>query len=306
MDRLKAMQTFVRIVEANSYTRAAETLNLPRAALTATIKKLEAFLGTQLLQRTTRRLSLTPDGADYFRKCLEILQAVDDAEGAFRGHGRSKPQGKLRVELPGAVGRHVVMPQIPAFCREYPELDLFISLNERVADLTREGLDCSLRVGELQDSAMIGRRIGNMGFLTCAAPSYLAAHGVPQTPEDLRAHRGVTHFSGRTGRPFDWEYVVYGRVVTVDVPGAIAVTDPDAYIICALQGMGVIQAARYQVRQHLASGALVEVLAATPPTPMPISLLYPQGRMASPRLVVFANWIAGVFRADPDLQAGEL
>ncbi|MQA38712.1 LysR family transcriptional regulator [Rugamonas aquatica] len=302
MDRLKAMQTFVRIVEANSYTRAAETLNLPRAALTATIKKLEAFLGTQLLQRTTRRLSLTPDGADYFKHCLEILQAVEDAEGAFRGHGRSKPQGKLRVELPGAVGRHVVMPHIPAFCREYPDLDLFISLNERVADLTREGLDCSLRVGELQDSAMIGRRIGNMGFLTCAAPSYLAAHGVPQAPADLRAHRGVTHFSGRTGRPFDWEYVVDGRVVTVDVPGAIAVTDPDAYIICALHGMGVIQAARYQVRQHLASGALVEVLAATPPTPMPISLLYPQGRMASPRLRVFADWIAGVFQADPDLQ----
>ncbi|MBV6322791.1 LysR family transcriptional regulator [Duganella violaceipulchra] len=303
MDRLKAMQTFVRIVEANSYTRAAETLDLPRAALTATIQKLEAFLGTQLLQRTTRRLSLTPDGADYFKKCLEILQAVEDAEGAFRGHGRSKPQGRLRVELPGAVGRNVVMPHIPAFCREYPELDLVISLNERLTDLTQEGLDCSLRVGELQDSAMIGRRLGNMAFLTCAAPSYLAAHGVPRAPADLRAHRGVTHFSGRTGRPFDWDYMVDGGVVTVEVPSAIAVNDPDAYIICALQGMGVIQAARYQVRHHLASGALVEVLAATPPTPMPISLLYPQGRMASPRLGVFAEWIAGVFRADPDLQA---
>ncbi|GJJ05529.1 LysR family transcriptional regulator [Duganella rhizosphaerae] len=303
MDRLKAMQTFVRIVEANSYTRAAETLDLPRAALTATIQKLEAFLGTQLLQRTTRRLSLTPDGADYFKKCLEILQAVEDAEGAFRGHGRSKPQGRLRVELPGAVGRNVVMPHIPAFCREYPELDLVVSLNERLTDLTQEGLDCSLRVGELQDSAMIGRRLGSMAFLTCAAPSYLAAHGVPRAPADLRAHRGVTHFSGRTGRPFDWDYMVDGGVVTVEVPSAIAVNDPDAYIICALQGMGVIQAARYQVRQHLASGALVEVLAATPPTPMPISLLYPQGRMASPRLGVFAEWIAGVFRADPDLQA---
>ncbi|NVD72124.1 LysR family transcriptional regulator [Duganella sp. BJB1802] len=303
MDRLKAMQTFVRIVEANSYTRAAETLDLPRAALTATIKKLEAFLGTQLLQRTTRRLSLTPDGADYFRKCLEILQAVEDAEGAFRGHGRGKPHGKLRVELPGAVGRHAVLPHIAGFCREYPDIELVISLNERLTDLTQEGLDCSLRVGELQDSAMVARRLGNMGFLTCAAPSYLAVHGVPQTPADLAAHRGVTHFSGRTGRAFAWDYVVDGGVTMVEVPGAIAVNDPDAYVICALQGMGLIQAARYQVRQHLASGALVEVLAATPPTPMPISLLYPQGRMASPRLRVFADWIAGVFKADPDLQA---
>src|SRR4051812_33226331 len=132
MDRLKAMQAFVRIVEANSYTKAAETLDLPRAALTATIKKLEAFLGTQLLQRTTRRLSLTPDGADYFRKCLEILQAVEDAEGTFRGQAASKPRGRLRVELPGAVGRNLVMPHIGDFCRTYPDIDLVVSLNEQV------------------------------------------------------------------------------------------------------------------------------------------------------------------------------
>jgi len=303
MDRLKAMQVFVRIVEANSYTKAAETLDLPRAALTATIKKLEAFLGTQLLHRTTRRLSLTPDGADYFRKCLEILQAVEDAEGTFRGQHPGKPKGKLRVELPGAVGRNVVIPHIAGFCRDYPDIDLVVSLNELVRDFRQEGLDCSLRVGELQDSAMIGRRLGTMTFLTCASPAYLAAHGVPRTLDDLSAHRGVMHFSGRTGRPFDWDFMSGGSVVIVEMRGAIAVTDPDAYISCALQGMGLIQAARYQVRHHLASGALVEVLADMPPAPMPISLLYPQGRMASPRLGVFAAWLAALFRDDPDLQA---
>ncbi|HEX8404503.1 MAG TPA: LysR family transcriptional regulator [Duganella sp.] len=303
MDRLKAMQAFVRIVEANSYTKAAETLDLPRAALTATIQKLEAFLGTQLLQRTTRRLSLTPDGADYFQKCLEILRAVDDAEGTFRGQSAAKPKGKLRVELPGAVGRHVVMPRIGDFCRDYPDVDLVISLSEQVKDLTQEGLDCALRVGDLRDSAMIGRRIGGMAFLTCAAPSYLAARGVPHTLDDLHAHVGVTHFSGLTGRPFDWDFVADGAVLTMAVRGAIAVNEPDAYISCALQGMGLIQAARYQVRDHLASGALVEVLPEMPPAPMPISLLYPQGRMASPRLSVFAAWIAAVFREDVDLQA---
>jgi LysR family transcriptional regulator for bpeEF and oprC len=303
MDRLKAMQAFVRIVEANSYTKAAETLDLPRAALTATIKKLEAFLGTQLLQRTTRRLSLTPDGADYFRKCLEILQAVEDAEGTFRGQAASKPRGRLRVELPGAVGRHLVMPHIAGFCRDYPDIDLVVSLSEQVRDLTQEGLDCSLRVGELQDSSMIGRRLGSMRFLTCASPGYLAAHGTPRTLDDLRAHRGVMHFSGRTGRPFDWDFMTGGSVTTVELRSAITVNEPDAYILCALQDMGLIQAARYQVRHHLASGALVEVLAAMPPTPMPMSLLYPQGRMASPRLSVFAAWLAALLRDDPDLQA---
>lgn len=296
------MQAFVRIVEANSYTKAAETLDLPRAALTATINKLEAFLGTQLLQRTTRRLSLTPDGADYFRKCLEILQAVEDAESTYRGQGAGQPRGKLRVELPGTFGRNLVMPHIATFCRAYPEVELVASLSERVRNLTAEGLDCALRVGTLQDSAMIGRPLGSMSFATCAAPAYLAAHGVPQTWSDLRGHRGVSHFSGLTGRPYDWDFVVDGSVVTTEVRSAIAVNDAEANVSCGLQGMGLVQAARYQVRQHLASGALVEVLAATPPTPMPVSLLYPQGRMSSPRLRVFADWLAELLRRDPDLQ----
>ncbi|MET0322183.1 MAG: LysR family transcriptional regulator [Duganella sp.] len=303
MDRLKAMQTFVRIVEANSYTKAAATLDLPRAALTATIKKLEAFLGTQLLHRTTRRLSLTPDGAEYFKQCLGILQAVEDAESTFRGQSLQRPRGKLRVDLPGAVGRHLVIPRIADFHRAYPEIELVVSMTERVVDLTQEGLDAALRVGELQDSALVGRRLGAMGFLTCASPWYLAQHGVPQAIDDLHSHRGVLHFSGRTGRIFDWDFMVDGRAVTLSMRGAIAVNEPDAYISCALQGMGLIQAARYQVRDHLASGALVEVLAATPPAPMPISLLYPQGRMASPRLSVFAAWLGELLRADPDLQA---
>ena len=303
MDRLKAMQTFVRIVEANSYTKAAETLDLPRAALTATIKKLEAFLGTQLLQRTTRRLSLTPDGADYFHKCLEILQAVEDAEGAFRGQGLGKPRGKLRVGLPGTLGRNAVMPHIASFCAAYPEVDLVVSLSERFSDMTEEGLDCTLRVGILQDSAMVARPLGHMSCLTVAAPSYLEAHGVPHSWTELHVHRGILHFSGRTGRPYDWDFVVDGRVVTTEIRSAIAVNDADANLLCALQGMGLAQAARYQVRPHLASGALVEVLQATPSTSLPISLLYPQGRMASPRLRVFADWLAELLRRDPDLQA---
>ncbi|SDG97362.1 MULTISPECIES: LysR family transcriptional regulator [unclassified Duganella] len=303
MDRLKAMQTFVRIVEANSFTKAAETLDLPRAALTATIKKLEAFLGTQLLQRTTRRLSLTPDGADYYRKCQQILQAVEDAESIYRSQGAGQPRGKLRVELPGTFGRNVVLPHIGDFCRAYPDIDLVVSLSDRVRDLTEEGADCALRVGALQDSAMIGRPLGSMRFVTCAAPAYLQQHGVPQAWTELREHRCVAHFSGRTGRPFDWDFIVDGSVVTTEVRSAIAVNDAEASASCALQGLGLAQLARYQVRPHLASGALVEVLASTPPTPMPLSLLYPQGRMSSPRLRVFADWLAQLLRRDADLQA---
>jgi LysR family transcriptional regulator for bpeEF and oprC len=300
MDRLKAMQTFVRIVEANSFTKAAETLNLPRAALTATMQNLESFLGIKLLQRTTRRLSLTPDGADYFRQCVDILGAVDAAESAFRGTNAAKPKGKLRIDLPGTLGRRLVMPRIAEFQHAYPEIELVLSLTDRVVDVVQEGIDCALRVGHLQDSALVGRQIGQMRFVTCAAPAYLERHGVPRTLEELRTHRAVLHFSGRTGRAFDWDFQVDGRVAKVDMAGAISVNDADAYLICALQGLGLAQAGAYQVRGHLLAGELAEVLADWPPTPMPISLLYPQGRMAMPKVRVFADWIAGVFAEEPD------
>jgi LysR family transcriptional regulator for bpeEF and oprC len=300
MDRLKAMQTFVRIVEANSFTKAAETLNLPRASLTATMQNLESFLGTKLLQRTTRRLSLTPDGADYFRQCLEILGAVDAAESAFRGPNAAKPKGKLRIALPGTLGRRLVMPRIAEFQRTYPDIELVLSLTDRIVDLVQEGIDCALRVGQLQDSSLVGRHIGLMRFVTCAAPAYLARFGEPRSLEDLAAHRAVLHFSGRTGRAFDWDFHVDGRVVKVDMVGAISVNDADAYLICALQGLGLAQAAAYQVRGHLHAGELAEVLANWPPTPMPISLLYPQGRMATPKVRVFADWIAGLFADERD------
>lgn len=302
MDKVKAMQTFVRIVEANSFSKAAETLDLPRAALTATLKNLEAFLGVQLLQRTTRRLSLTPDGAQYFKHCVEILDAIDASELPFRGPDSKQPKGKLRIDLPSAVGRNLVMPHIGQFHALYPDVELMISLADRLVDMTQEGIDCSLRVGQLQDSALIGRQVGSMRFLTCATPAYLARYGTPASIADLQGHRSVVHFSGRTGRAFDWDFIVDNEVLKVEMGGPIAVNDADAYVCCVLQGLGLAQTARYQVREHVRSGALVEVLGAWPPAPMPISVLYPQGRMASTKVGAFASWVASLFAADPDLR----
>jgi len=301
MDKVKAMQTFVRIVEANSFSKAAETLNLPRASLTATMQNLEAFLGTTLLQRTTRRLSLTPDGAEYYKQCLEILSAIEASELLFRGPDARRPQGTLRVDLPGAVGRHVVLPRIAEFHAAYPDVRLSLSLTDRLVDITQEGIDCAVRVGQLQDSSMVGRQIGTMRFVTCASPSYLGRWGLPKRIDDLKKHRSVVHFSGRSGRAFSWDLLVDGKPVQVELDGPIAVNDADAYIGCALQGLGLVQAATYQVRAYLESGALVAVLPESPPTPMPISLLYPRGRMATPKLSVFAAWLSTVVDSNPDL-----
>jgi LysR family transcriptional regulator for bpeEF and oprC len=301
VDRIKAMRTFVRIVEANSFSRAAESLGLPRASLSATMQNLEAYLGTKLLQRTTRSVSLTTDGAEFYARCVEILGAVEAAEARFRGI-EGAPRGRLRVELPGALGRRVVVPHLAAFHARYPGIELVVGLADRLADLTRDGIDCALRVGELEDSSLIARQVGSMRFVTCAAPVYLARHGVPRTLDELEGHRGVIHFSGRSGRPFDWDFSVEGRSVRRQLAGAVSVNDADAYVACGLQGLGLIQAATYMVQEHLARGALVAVLADFPGMPMPVSLVHPQGRMTTPKLRVFAEWVEALFAAEPELR----
>lgn len=304
VDKIKAMQTFVRIVEANSFTKAAEILQLPRSALSATMQKLEALLGTRLLQRTTRRMALTADGAVYYQQCVEILGAIDAVESSLRGRDAQRPSGKLRVALPGTLGRNVVVARLAEFHAAYPQVELLLSLGDGLVDVVQEGMDCALRVGHLQDSTLVGRQIGSMRFLNCAAPAYLARHGTPRDVADLAQHHSVVHFSGRTGRPFDWDWLDDGTPRKVAIGGPVAVNDADAYLSCALQGLGLAQAAAYQVRQHLAQGRLVEVLRHAVPSALPVSLLYPRGRMALPQLNVFAQWLAALFDADPDLRLG--
>ena len=301
MDKVKAMRAFVRIVEANSFSKAAETLNLPRAALSASIKNLEAYLGAQLLQRTTRRLSLTPEGERYYRQCADILAAIETAEADFLGEPSRALHGKLRIDLPGSLGRAIVLPRIGAFRQAYPDLALSISLSDRLVDLTQEGIDCAVRVGALQDSSLVARPLGCMRFLIAAAPGYLARRGTPAGAGELASFDGIVHFSGRTGRAFDWELETPGGRIKVAVGGGLAVNDAEANLCCALQGLGLAQLGRYQARRHLASGELVEILPGLRPTPMPVSLLYPRGRMASPRLQAFAQWLGGLFAEDPDL-----
>ncbi|MEG0082547.1 MAG: LysR substrate-binding domain-containing protein, partial [Massilia sp.] len=266
MDKVKAMQTFVRIVEANSFTRAAESLDLPRASLTATLQNLERYLGAQLLQRTTRRLSLTPEGERYYAHCNAILAAIDDAEADFLGEHAGRMQGRLRIDLPGALGRAIVLPRIGVFRQAFPALDLTISLGDRLVDLTAEGIDCALRVGDLPDSSLVARRIGLMRFVIAATPGYLAKRGTPETVDALGQHDAIVHFSGKTGRAFEWTLAGEekeggtGSVVRVAIDGGIAVNDAEANLLCALQGLGLAQLARYQVRTHVAQGTLAIVL----------------------------------------------
>ncbi|WOD16458.1 LysR family transcriptional regulator [Paraburkholderia kirstenboschensis] len=298
MDRLQAMQVFTRVVDTNSFTRAAETLDLPRASVTTIIQNLEAFLGTRLMHRTTRRLSLTPDGAAYYERCVRILADVEETEASFQS-GNKKPHGKLRIDMPGSIGRLLVIPQLCEFHTRYPDIDLQLGLSDRQVDLLQEGVDCVVRVGALQDSSLVARRIGLFEGVTCAAPEYIERAGKPTSLDDLENHKAVNYFSSRTGRTLDWAFMVDGKEVEVKMKGIVSVNDADAYVTCGLEGFGLIQPARFMVLPHLRSGQLVEVLPELKPLPMPISAVYPHSRHLSPKVRVFVDWIAEVFDRCP-------
>jgi LysR family transcriptional regulator for bpeEF and oprC len=298
MDRLQAMQVFTRVVDTNSFTRAAETLDLPRASVTTIIQNLEAFLGTRLMHRTTRRLSLTPDGAAYYERCVRILADVEETEASFQS-GNKKPHGKLRIDMPGSIGRLLVIPSLCEFHTRYPDIDLQLGLTDRPVDLLQEGVDCVVRVGALQDSSLVARRIGLFEGVTCAAPDYIQRAGMPASLEDLENHKAVNYFSSRTGRTIDWAFMVDGKEVEVKMKSIVSVNDADAYVTCGLEGFGLIQPALFMVLPHLRSGQLVEVLPELKPLPMPISAVYPHSRHLSPKVRVFVDWIAELFDRCP-------
>ncbi|ACD18905.1 MULTISPECIES: LysR family transcriptional regulator [Paraburkholderia] len=298
MDRLQAMQVFTRVVDTNSFTRAAETLDLPRASVTTIIQNLEAFLGTRLMHRTTRRLSLTPDGAAYYERCVRILADVEETEASFQS-GNKKPHGKLRIDMPGSIGRLLVIPSLCEFHTRYPDIDLQLGLTDRPVDLLQEGVDCVVRVGALQDSSLVARRIGLFEGVTCAAPDYIERAGMPTSLEDLENHKAVNYFSSRTGRTLDWAFLVDGKEIEVKMKSIVSVNDADAYVTCGLEGFGLIQPALFMVLPHLRSGQLVEVLPELKPLPMPISAVYPHSRHLSPKVRVFVDWIAELFDRCP-------
>lgn len=298
MDRFQAMQVFTRVVDANSFTLAADSLGLPRATVTTTIQGLERLLQVRLLNRTTRRLSLTPDGAAYYEHCVRILADVEEVDASFRDVAQG-PKGRLRIDVPPSIGRLILIPALCEFHTRYPDIELAIGMGDRVVDMVQDAVDCAIRVGDLEDSSMVAKRIGTFESLTCAAPGYLERFGEPSTLEHLKDHRTVNYFSARTGRAMDWSFMVDGTPTEVKVNSIISVNDSEAYVTCGLNGFGLIQPARYMVAPHLQSGALREVLTDWTPPPMPISIVYLHNRHLSAKVRVFVDWVSELFKRCP-------
>jgi len=293
MDRFQEMQIFVRIVERRSFTQAAEDLLIPRATATNAIKRLENRLGTRLLERTTRAVAPTQDGAAYYERCVRLLADLDEAEDAFRG---SEPAGLLRVNLQPTLARWFVFPALPAFLARYPRIQLHVGEDDRLVDLVREGVDCVLRAGQLHDSSMVARRAADLEQVTVASPAYLDRFGAPAALADLVRHQAVHYVSTATGRPYPLEFMTDAGLKLATPPGVVSVTGTEAYTAAALAGLGLVQVPRYRIAEQLADGRLVEVLADVPPPTIPVSVMYPHARQLSARVRVFAAFLAQCFR----------
>jgi DNA-binding transcriptional LysR family regulator len=292
MDRFDAMRVFTRVLERRSFTLAAEDLGLPRSTVTDAVKQLEARLGVRLLQRTTRHVSPTLDGEAYHRRCVALIADLEDAEAAFGG---AKPKGILRVDVHGTLARHFVLPGLPDFLAEYPGIELYMSEGDRLVDLVREGIDCVLRVGDLQDSDMVARRVAMLEEISCASPGYVDRFGLPASVEALDGHRMVGFRSSATGALLPLEFMVGGTLRYATLPATVAVNGAESLVAAARLGLGLIQVPRYHVESDLERGTLVAILAEFPPSPTPVSLLYPRNRQLSPRVRVFIDWLVRAF-----------
>ena len=294
MDRIDRFRIFARVVEAASFTRAADGLGLPRSSVSAAVAELEDRVGVRLLNRTTRKVAPTQDGAVFYERCLRVVADVEETEGLFRGG--AEPAGKLRIDVPGRIGRLIVAPALPAFLDAYPAIDVALGVTDRAVDLVEENVDCVLRVGPLTDSGLIARSIGTLPLVNVASPVYLARHGSPASPDDLAAHWAVNYASPSTGRVELWEWIEGGDLRTQPMRARATVNSAEAYIACCLAGLGLIQIPAYDVRAHLGTGELVEVLPGYRAEPLPMTLLYPHRRHLSRRVQVFADWLVALMR----------
>lgn len=293
MDRFDAMQAFARVVEAGSFTKAAETLHMSKTSVTQLVQQLEARLRVKLLNRTTRKVNVTADGAVYYERVVRLLADLDDAETSLSG-ASAVPRGRLRVDVPSPLASMILVPALPDFHARYPDIQIDMGVSDRIVDLIDENVDCVVRGGELSDQSLMARRVGDLQLGVFAAPGYLERVGKPLHPRELEDsdHRIVGFLWARTGRALP--YAMRNASESVQIRGryVLAVDDGNAYIAAGLAGMGVLWLPDYMSRPHLARGELVPLFEDWRLDPMPIYVAFPPNRHISRKVRVFIDWVA--------------
>lgn len=291
------MTAFVRAVELGGFSTAAREMGLTPSAISKLVTRLEDRLGVRLLDRTTRRLALTPEGEAYFHRSQRILSDIEEAENEVASF-RAQPRGLLRVNVGTAFGMHQLVPALPEFLERYPEMQVELTLTDRVVDLIEEGADVAIRLGTLGDSSLVARRICELERVVCAAPAYLKRHGTPRKPEDLLEHNCLSVDYAPSLRR--WPFASGEGVRHVEVLGNVSANNADALLNLALLGVGVIRLSEVIVAEALRAGKLVALLADVHHSePLPLHAVYPQGRHRSPRVAAMVDFLVERFASAP-------
>lgn len=299
MEFIQLMRVFSKLAELGSFTKVADAMDIARPQVTIAIQELETKLGARLVQRTTRKVSLTQEGERFHERVEEILRGVSEISTMFDTSG-APPAGRIRFNMSAALAQQKFIDLLMQFQRTHPGIELVLGVTDRAVDLISEGVDCALRIGELRDSSMVARRIGNAVMVTCASPGYLSEFGMPESIADLPGHRSVSFVSGMSNRPLPWQFNIDGEERGYTGRGSISANDTQAYIRCGLAGFGIIQAPGLAVADHLASGALIPVLDDIKPAPRPISLIYPTRNYLAPHMRIFFDWLLAQFAGIDD------
>ena len=303
MDQIQTMRVFARVVEAGTFTKAADSLGLPKGTVTKLVQHLEARLRVKLLNRTTRRVTVTPDGAAYFERTARLLADLDELEASM-ANAQATPSGRLRVDVGSSVARLLIIPALSTFYDKYPDIQLDLGVSDRPVDLITDNVDCVIRGGELSEQSLVARRIANLSFLSVATPDYLRRHGTPQHPNELEqpGHNLVRYFSPRTGRLMGHDFSKDGERIELSGPYRVAVNESNAYLEAALAGLGVAQLVTFMAEPYLANGQLVQVLPDWKIEPVPVYVVYPPNRHLSAKVRSFVDWAADLFARHPSMQ----
>jgi len=293
MNELDTIRIFLKVAELESFSGAARQLGLPNATVSAAVRQLEQALGTRLLQRTTRRVHPTQEGAAFYTRSRALLGDFDELRAMFRGDA-DLLEGRLRIDMSAGLAARIVLPRLGEFMARHPRLLVDLGTSDRRVDVIREGYDCVLRSGPLTDSSLVARPLGSYRMVNCASPAYLQAMGTPRTLDDLRGHRVVHYDAQLGGSTPGWEWFDGERTQFAPVGAALTVNGTAAYEAACVAGLGMIQAPEAGLRERLRDGTLVEVLPDYRPAPMPLSFVYPTRRQVPARVLAFMEWAQGM------------
>jgi DNA-binding transcriptional LysR family regulator len=295
-ERIEDTVAFVKAADARSFTVAAEQLGLSRSTIGKRITRVETRLGVRLLHRTTRSVTLTDEGAMFYERCIDVLQALEAAEAAVTARG-VVPSGRLRIDVPVSLGRLQVLPVIHDYMRRWPKVEVNVSFNDRYVDLVEEGIDLAVRVGGMADSSLVSRRIAPHALVTCASPDYLARHGAPAAPADLAAHECSTFNHG--GRPVDWRFRIDGAVRSLAVRGRLSSGNAEALRDTVVAGFGIGQLATFLIASELRAGLIVPVLADFATEGASLTVVYPVRKLLPPKVSAFIQSLDAAWHPSP-------